>query len=522
MTATKNKPGARKPGHFKRDLGWFSLLSMSLGTVIGSGWLLLPGIVASKAGPAGILSWAVAGFCVLIVALVYAELGAAWPAPGAVALYPRLSHGAFVGHIAGWAAFVSYAIIPPAEAVAVTRYAAAFSPAIIAPSQNLSVAGLSLAIVILALIGILNYVGVKYLGIFQNWVTSLKYVPILLFLIGVGVYSFHSKNLTAYGGFAPNGVPGFMLGTGGTLFVYLGFRQALDFGAEARNPGRDLPLALALTVIIATVTYVLIALVFTTGIDWAGLARFGVKEGDWSTLARLPAPLYDLTAAAGLSFIAWLIFADGIVSPNGPNATNVGSVPRVAYTMAENGTMPQFFLTIDHRFGTPGWGLLVCFGVEVFFLLVTVGGYSELISVVNVVFIVAYAVGPVSFGVLRSTASSIHRPFRLPLGSVLAPFAFVMVSVLLYWSRWPLTGETLGILLVGALIYAGYAVSGRVSFGPIRSGTWLILYLLSMTLLSFLGDHRFGGIDVIPIGWDLLAVGVVALGVLLFGSLSGR
>ncbi len=272
---------------------------------------------------------------------------------------------------------------------------------------------------------------------------------------------------------------------------------------------------------LATVTYVLVALVFTGAIDWGGLARFGVKQGDWASLAKLPAPLYNLAATAGIGFIAWLIFADGLLSPNGPNATNVGSVPRVAYMMAENGSMPRLFLRLSPKHGTPGWGLFVCFLVEVFFLVISTGGYGALVDAINVAFMVAYAIGPVSFGVLRVTAAGRNRPFRLPAGGLLAPLAFVIASILLYWSQWPQTGETLGVLLFGVLIYVGYALAGRVSGASVRFGLWLVAYLIVMAVISYLGAKHFGGIDAIPFGWDLLCVAVVSLALYFWGVRQG-
>jgi amino acid transporter len=499
-------------GEFRRELGWFSLLTMSLGTVIGSGWLILPSVVAAKAGPASVLCWVFAGLCMLIVALVYAELGAAWPATGAVALYPRLSHGAFTAHLSGWAAFISYAVIPPADVVAVTRYAAQFLPSLMS-GAGLSLLGLTMAIGILALIGLLNYAGVRYLSVFQNWVTSAKYVPIVLFVVVVGIFAFHPGNFAHHGGFAPTGASGFMLGTASTLFAYLGFRQALDFGGEAQNPGRDMPRAIILTMVLAIATYTLIALVFVGGIDWTALARYGVRDSDWASLTSLPAPVYDVTAAAGIGYVAWLILADGLISPNGPNATAVGSVPRVAYTLAENGAMPRLFLNLGAEQGTPGWGLFVCFLLEVFFLLITAGGYGELVEVISVAFMVAYALGPVSFAVLRETQKHTERPFHLPGGAVMAPVAFVLASLLLYWSKWPRTGETLGILLIGAIIYFGYAAVGRVPWRSVQHGLWLVVYLVVMAGLSYLGDTAFGGIGVLPMGWDILAVAVSSLAI---------
>ena len=505
---------------FRRDLGLYSLLAMSLGTVIGSGWLLLPGVVAARAGPAAVLSWILGGLAVLVIALVWAELGAAWPAPGAVARYPYLSHGSFTGHMAGWGAFVAYAIIPPTEAVAVVRYASTVFPSL-GTGGDISTLGLVVAVVILALIGLLNYAGVKYLAIFENYVTAIKYVPIAVFVLAVGLLAFHPENFTAYGGFAPNGSTGVLFGASFTVFAYLGFRQALDFGGEARNPGRDLPISILGTVLVATVTYALISVVFVGGLDWAGLAGEGVVAGDWATLSSLSAPLYAVTAAAGLGTVALLLLADGIVSPNGPNATNVGAVPRVAYSMAEDGTMPRLFLRIDPRFGTPGAGLVVSFAIEVFFLLVTGAGYAQLVSAVSVTFIVSYAIGPVTMGTLRRTAPGVERPFRLPLGRVVAPAAFVLSSLLLYWSSWPATGAMLLVLLAGVGVYAVFAARGEVGLESVRNGTWFVGYLLAMAAVSYLGDGSFGGTGAIPLGWDALVVSLVGLGFYYWGLRRG-
>lgn len=511
----------QQEGQFKKDLGLFSLITMSLGTMIGSGWLMLPGIVASKAGPASVLAWLFAGLAILIVAVVYAELGAAWPAPGAVAKYPYLSHGDFAGHLGGWAALVAYLVTPPAEAVAVTAYAGQFAPALVHKHAGLSPLGIVVAIVILGLLGLLNYYGVKHLATLQNWVTVIKYIPITVFIIAVGAFAFHPMNFTAFGGFAPMGASGFLLATASTVFAFIGFRQALDFGAEAKNPGRDLPRALVFTILIGTVTYVLIGLMFVGGIHWNALAGEGVKAGDWSTLSNLSASVYNLAAATGLAWVAWLIFVDGLLSPNGPNATNVGTVPRVAYTMAENGSMPRLFLKLHVRYGTPGPGLLIAFVLEALLLLLTAGGYGQLIASVNVAFLMAFAMGPVAFGVLRKTAPNVERPFRLRGGGFWAPLAFILASLLMFWSAWPLTGQMLGILFIGVLIYIAYGFKRRVKLASVRYGMWLIVYLLSMVLISYLGDDKFGGRGVIPFGWDMGLVAVVCLVVYYWGVRQG-
>ena len=497
-------------GSFKRDLSVYSLLAMSLGTVIGSGWLLLPGIVASQAGPAAVISWALGGLGVLIVALVYSELGATWPAAGAVAKYPGLSHGRFTGHMAGWAAFIAYAVTPPAEAVAVIRYAGTVYPGLTHGNEVTNL-GIVISIIILALIGLLNFVGVKYLGIFENYVTALKYIPIAIFVVLIGFFAFHPENFTSYGGFIPHGPSGILLGTSSTVFAYIGLRQALDFGSEAKNPGKDIPRALIGTVVIAMITYILISIVMVGGLNWSGLTGKGVVEGQWGTLANLSAPMYAVAGATGLGVVATLILADGIISPNGPNASNVGSVPRVAYTMSEDGTMPKLFQRLHPKYGTPGAGLLACFVLEIFFLMITKAGYNNLISVINVAVMVAYALGPVSMGALRKTAPHVDRPYRVSGARILAPIAFIIASLLLYWESWPLTGEMLGILLFGVIIYAAYSVWGSVSIWSIKNGLWLIGYLITMAVVSYIGSKQFGGLGIIHFGYDIIVVIVVAL-----------
>lgn len=224
----------------------------------------------------------------------------------------------------------------------------------------------------------------------------------------------------------------------------------------------------------------------------------------------MPAPLYNITAAAGISWVAWLIFVDGVVSPNGPNATNVGSVPRVAYEVARGGTLPRFFLKLHPVYGTPALGLLASFILEVFFLPITAGGYGQLISSVNVASLVAYAVGPVAMGTLRLTAADVDRPFRLKGGHFWPPVAFILASLLLYWSQWPLTGEVLGVVAIGIAIYGFYVLRGTVKAESVGNGIWLMVYLISLAVMCYFGDRKFGGVGLIPFGWDFLVISVLA------------
>src|ERR1700749_1922250 len=104
MTAELNVPGA-SPG-LQRTVGFWGLMFVSLGSIIGSGWLLSALTASEVAGPAAILSWALAAIMLTVLALVYAELGATYPVAGGTGRFPYFSHGPLAGFVAGWASWL--------------------------------------------------------------------------------------------------------------------------------------------------------------------------------------------------------------------------------------------------------------------------------------------------------------------------------------------------------------------------------------------------------------------------------
>ena len=101
------------PGHLQRSVGFYGLMFVSLGSIIGSGWLLGALNAAETAGPASIISWAIAAAMLSVLALVYAELGAAYPVAGGTGRFPYFSHGPLAGFTAGWASWLQAVAIAP-------------------------------------------------------------------------------------------------------------------------------------------------------------------------------------------------------------------------------------------------------------------------------------------------------------------------------------------------------------------------------------------------------------------------
>src|SRR3954449_13601983 len=109
-------------GNLNRSVGFYGLMFVSLGSIIGSGWLLGGLTAAETAGPASIISWLLAAAMLALLALVYAELGATYPVAGGSGRFPYYSHGPIVGFIGGWAAWVQAVFIAPIEVLAAITY----------------------------------------------------------------------------------------------------------------------------------------------------------------------------------------------------------------------------------------------------------------------------------------------------------------------------------------------------------------------------------------------------------------
>ena len=109
-------------GQLTRSVGFYGLMFVSLGSIIGSGWLLGALNAAEIAGPASIISWVLAAAMLATLALVYAELGATYPVAGGSGRFPYYSHGPIAGFIAGWASWLQAVFIAPIEVLAAITY----------------------------------------------------------------------------------------------------------------------------------------------------------------------------------------------------------------------------------------------------------------------------------------------------------------------------------------------------------------------------------------------------------------
>jgi amino acid transporter len=505
-------------GKFKKQLSLMDLTFIGLGAIFGSGWLFAASHVSAIAGPAGIFSWLLGGFAVLLLGIVYCELGAALPRAGGVVRYPVYSHGPLLGYLMGFITLIAFSSLVAIEVVASRQYAAAWFPELTkAGSSDPTTLGWLVQFALLCLFFILNYRSVKTFAIANNLVSVFKFIVPLL-VIGVLFTFFKPANFQVHG-FAPFGLSGIEMAVsaGGVIFAYLGLTPIISVASEVKNPQRTIPIALILSVLLSTAIYVLLQTAFLGGVPTEMLAN------GWAGISKeLALPYRDIALALGVGWLAYLVVADAVISPSGCGNIYMNATPRVVYGWAQTGTFFKIFTRIDEKSGIPRPALWLTFGLSVFWTL-PFPSWEALINVVSAALILSYAVAPVTVAALRRNAPDMVRPFRVKGMAVLGPLSFIIAALIVYWSGWSTVSWLLGLQILMFVVYllcARWVPTAHLNHKQqVRSSAWLIGFYAVTILLSKLGS--FGGIGAISHPFDTVVVAVCALGIYYWGAATG-
>lgn len=506
----------------KRDISPWSLMLTGLGSIIGSGWLFGAWHASAIAGPAAILAWIIGAVVVLAIALTYAEMGAMFPESGGMVRYARYSHGSLVGFLAAWANWISIVAVIPIEAIASIQYMASWPflwTRALVHQGELTSSGLAGSAALVMVYFALNYWGVKLFVKTNTAITVFKLVVPALTAVALMATSFNTGNFGdgSISSFAPYGWSAVFtaVAASGIVFSYNGFQSPVSLAGEARNPGRSIPFALIGSVVIALIIYVVLQIAFIGAVSPGSIAS------GWHNL-NFDSPLAQLALALNLNWLAMLLYLDAFVSPSGTGSIYTATTARMIYAMEKNNTLPKIFGNLHPLYGVPRQAMWLNLAVSFIFLFFF-RGWGTLAAVISVAVIISFLTGPISLMSLRIHAPEVKRPLRLKGMGIIAPFAFICASLVLYWARWPMTGHVI-LLVIGALpIYFYYqAKSGWSGFArELRAAIWLIGYLPAMALVSYIGSEAFGGVGILPEGVDMAVVAAVALAFYRLGVSSG-
>jgi amino acid transporter len=517
MTATTTTSATAAPTRrLQRDVGFWGLMFVSLGSIIGSGWLLGALTAATVAGPASLISWILAAAMLLVLALVHAELGGAYPVAGGTARFPIFAFGPLAAFSAGWMTWLQAVTIAPIEVEATLSYTAHIGwvqrgVTILDTHGNLTWPGVALASAFLMLFTLVNIVGVRLLSDSNAVTVVWKTIVPLLTVVVLLALSFHPGNFTAGGGFAPFGVHGvFAALPAGVVFALQGFEQAVQMAGEARNPQQDVSRSVIVATVLGTVVYLLLEVAFV-----GALAPHNLLHG-WANPigAGNFGPYAEIATGLGAGWLAVVLYLDAVVSPAGTGLVYLGTTSRVTYAMGRERSLPAALARLSVR-GVPVWSIVLAFAVGELCLL-PFPSWQSLVGLITSATMIMYGFAPVALHALRLRDPERPRPYRTPAWKILSPLAFVSANLITYWSGFEANWKICATLLLGLALFAAtrrtVPAAERPALHP-RSALWVWPWLGGLLLIGWLGRYGTGATDILPDWWDLATVVAFSLAV---------
>lgn len=520
-TAASNRGAPRLVGsgdaRLRRDFGRVALLFTSVGSVIGSGWLLGALNATKVAGPAAIVSWVVGALAVMLLALIHAELGAMHPVAGGAARFPHFAFGSLVGYGMGWVYWLGSVTLAPVETEAALQYADKYVNEGVGfhlvhetgGQIVLTGAGYGVAAVLMLAFTLVNLYGARRLSQANTTLVWWKVTIPIVAIVALVATSFRGGNFSAGNGFDPAGLKGILsaIASGGVIFAYLGFEQAIQFGGESSNPRRNIPFAVLGAMAIGTVVYILLELAFVGALDPHSAAH------GWAKLSFTNhfGPFAALASALGISWLAVVLYVDAFISPAGTGLIYSGSSARVSFALGRNGYIPHAFDRLSER-GVPWVSVLFSFIVGMIVFL-PFPGWQKLVAFVTSATVVIYGSQCLSLAAMRRQMPDLARPFRLPAAGLLVPVGFVISNLIVLFAGWTTDWKLLAAIGIGvallAVSQASRPAAERVALDW-RSSAWLWPWLAGLGVISYLASFE-GGADDLHFGVDMGVTAVFAL-----------
>ncbi|AOF96561.1 amino acid permease [Sphingobium sp. RAC03] len=412
-----------------RTLSWPHLLALGVGAIVGTGILTLIGVGADRAGPAVLLSFAIAGAICACAALAYAELSTMMPAAGSAYSYSYVALGEGIAWIVGWSLILEYSLVVSTVAVGWSGYAAPLLTGIGFPellTQGPELGGLVNlpAIFIIAVVAGLLMLGTHESARLNSILVLIKIATLSLF-VWVALPAFDAQNLEPFMpfGFAkdmgPDGVErGVMAAAAIIFFAFYGFDAISTAAEEAKNPDRDLAIGIVGSLIVCTLIYVLVA-----------AAAIGAMP--FTRFADSPEPLALILREMGRGEVARIVAIAAVIALPTVLLGFLYGQSRIFLVMARDGFLPQSLAKISRR-GTP-----VRITIVTAVLVAIIAGLlpiDEIAALANAGTLIAFTAVGACLLVLRRRSPNLRRPFRTPaawfvgLGAI-AGCAYLFISL---------------------------------------------------------------------------------------------
>ncbi|MFQ6108261.1 MAG: amino acid permease [Candidatus Aminicenantales bacterium] len=474
MTTRRTEENRSRPFTLlARDMKLMHVTMIGVGAMIGAGIFVLTGIAAGVAGPALILVFLFNGIVTGLTAMSYAELGSCFPEAGGGYLWVKEALPQPNGFLSGWISWF-------AHAVACSLYAVAFGAfsvdllsyagidlsrwlSYISDSEPHKLAAKLIAIIITLLFVYINYRGAKETGQAETLVTILKIVVIGLF-IGFGCYALFSNKLSEpwqghFSGFFQKGPLGIIMAMGLTFIAFEGYEIIAQCGEEVKNPKRNIPRSIFLSLLIVVPIYILVAFVALGAVTPEGGLPSWQYLGNKGELAMIEAAEHFMMGKLGR--VIFLI--GGLLSTMSALNATVYSSSRVSFAMGRDHNLPGIFAAIHPKKRTPH--LAVFLSGALIILMAAALPIEDIASATDAMFLLLFIFVNLAVINLRKNRPDLDRGFKVPLYPYIPVAATVLnlsLAVFLFFYRPLGIWVCIGYLLFGIFIY--YLYSRRKEF----------------------------------------------------------
>lgn len=464
-------------GGLKRTLSARSLVALGIGAIIGAGlFSITGGAAANNAGPGITISFIIASVACGFAGLCYAEFASMIPVAGSAYTYSYATMGEFIAWIIGWDLVLEYAVGAATVSISWSRYLVKFlgyydihlpASLTLSPFNTATLADGSIvhgmvnlpAVFIVILMSLLLIKGTKESALVNGIIVGLKVAVVLIFIfLGWGYINY--DNYTPYipvntGEFGSFGMSGIVRAAAIVFFAYIGFDAVSTAAQEAKNPKRDMPIGILVSLAICTVLYILFAHVMTgvtsyksfAGAD--GIAPVAVAIDHMGEIGAngVVTPAYPWLNKAII--IAILAGYSSVI------LVMLMGQTRVFFSMSKDGLLPKVFSDVHSKFGTPAKSnILFMVFVSLFAAFVPADIVGEMTSIGTLLAFILVCAGVL---VLRKTQPDLPRAFKtpwVPLVPILGIASCLFMMVFLPGDTWL---RLIVWLAIGFVIYFGYS-----------------------------------------------------------------
>jgi basic amino acid/polyamine antiporter, APA family len=444
-----------------REMSLMDATLIGVGAMIGAGIFVLIGIAAGVAGPGLILTFSLNAIIALLTAMSYAELGSCFHDAGGGYLWVKEGLPKWNGFLSGWMSWF-------AHAVACSLYALGFGAyfdhvlrefSIVMPQWGFFSPQKILAAGIAILFAYVNYRGASETGKIGNLVTVTKIIILLIFIgFGLELIIRQGDWRTTFSPFLPNGYGGVFKAMGLTFIAFQGFEVIAQSSEEIKNPKRNIPRAVFLSLLIVVPIYILVA------ITAIGTVRpEGMKPWDYLALQKETALVNvarNFFAGGGV-----LILFGGLISTISALNATIFSSSRVAFAMGRDRNFPSFFSKVHPKNFTPHWSILV--SLVIIILMAVSLPIETVASAADIMFMLLFLQVNLAMISLRKKRKDLDRGYKVPLFPYLSIVGILLLLFLaIYMFKYSILAWIVTIIwsAIGLCVYRFYAFNREIEY----------------------------------------------------------